>query len=149
MQERKGKPLTPIVPRGTSALIEDRFWPKVEVGDCWEWTAATDEGGYGIFAVPPRGRSDRAHRVAWRMLVGEIPAGTELDHLCRNHLCVNPDHLEPVTHRVNMRRGLHATKTHCVNGHEYTPKNTYITPKGSRSCRACHTIRSSRRGRGD
>lgn len=84
------------------ATLEDRFWAKVDVrGPCWEWTAST-RYGYGQFMVG--NRSMLAHRFAWQMLVGPIPDGLELDHLCRNPACVSPDHLEPVTHRENMRR---------------------------------------------
>jgi hypothetical protein len=146
-QQWSGRALTPITPRGTRMPVEDRFWPKVVVGDCWEWTAGRSADGYGIFAFgEKRGSSETAHRVAWKMLVGAIPEGTELDHLCRNRACVNPDHLEPVTHADNMRRAfcgeIHARKTHCPQGHEYTDENTYRNA-GKRHCRKCMKTRSA------
>lgn len=82
-----------------------------------------------------------AHRYAWITLVGEIPAGLHIDHLCRNKVCVNPDHLEPVTPRVNVLRGYsmvaaNARATHCTHGHEFTPENTRLK-HGDRICRQC------------
>jgi hypothetical protein len=86
---------------------EQRFWRHVVRDpdtECWEWTAARKNGGYGSFAI---GKGNvYAHRFAYEMLVGPIPEGLELDHLCRNRGCVNPDHLEPVTRQVNVLRGL-------------------------------------------
>ncbi len=79
------------------------FFAKVEFTDaCWLWTASTDWYGYGWFWV---GAPRRAHRVCYEWLVGPIPAGLELDHLCRVPACVRPEHLEPVTHAENVRRG--------------------------------------------
>lgn len=80
----------------------DRFWARVEIGVCWTWIGSTDRG-YGVFGA--QGRYFRAHRWAWEALVGPIPEGLHLDHLCRNPSCVNPDHLEPVTQAENIRRG--------------------------------------------
>jgi hypothetical protein len=72
-------------------------------GDCWLWTGAIDNGGYANFRHD--GRSQKAHRVLWELLNGPVPEGLELDHLCSVRHCVNPDHLEPVTHVENIRRG--------------------------------------------
>jgi hypothetical protein len=86
---------------------EARFWSKVDAsGDCWEWTGYTDQDGYGRVGVGRRvdQRTIPAHRYAWELMVGPIPEGLEIDHLCFNRPCVNPDHLEPVTHTENMRR---------------------------------------------
>ncbi|WP_249139118.1 DNA (cytosine-5-)-methyltransferase [Actibacterium sp. MT2.3-13A] len=84
----------------------ERFWSKVEKTEsCWDWTAALNEKGYGIFWSNDQDRSVRAHRFAYEQIDGEIPDGLELDHLCRNRKCVNPAHLEPVTGKENTRRG--------------------------------------------
>lgn len=100
------------------------------IGPCEIWAGPTLKG-YG------RARSgELAHRHSYRLAKGEIPAGLELDHVCKTPLCVNPDHLEPVTREENMRRR-YATYTHCANGHEYTEANTYRRPNGHRDCRTC------------
>lgn len=87
--------------------LEERFWPKVMKGPaCWLWTASFDARGYGqINAGGRRGKPLGAHRVAYELVKGEVPAGMVLDHTCRNTWCVNPDHLEPVTQAENMARG--------------------------------------------
>lgn len=115
-----------------------RFWSKVDAfGVCWEWTAATAQG-YGRFGVGSK--VVLAHRWAWQSLVGPIPEGVELDHLCRNRACVNPDHLEPVPHAVNVRRGFGgwntAAKTQCPQGHPYDGDNLMVS-SGKRYCLTC------------
>lgn len=103
--------------------------------------------GYGQIG-DGQGKVVRAHRAAYELERGPIPAGLELDHLCRTPCCVNPYHLEPVTRRENQRRGMgptgiNARKTHCLRGHEFTPENTYLLPNGAgRSCKACIPIRA-------
>ena len=118
------------------------FWSRVEkTATCWLWRGYRSGSGYG--AINLNRRSHCAHRLAYTFLVGPIPDGLELDHLCRNRLCVNPAHLEPVTTRENVLRGngpaaQHARKTHCVNGHPYDESNTYYEKGGRwRRCRAC------------
>lgn len=123
-----------------------RFWKKVNKSDeCWLWMGARTKAGYGNFALDARHGSYRfvvAHRYAYEVLVGPVPVGMQLDHLCRVRHCVNPAHLEPVTNQENTRRGLlSALKTECVNGHPWTPENTVVqktgTRPGRRRCRTC------------
>jgi hypothetical protein len=128
----------------------DRFVDKVNIVDsgCWEWTGWTNGVSYGKFYGGKDAPKAYAHRWLYEQVVEPIPEGLTLDHLCRNTLCVNPDHLEPVTGAVNTARGTmleravayqHA-KTHCPHGHEYTPENTYRwAGRGGkqRMCKAC------------
>lgn len=123
---------------------DERFWAKVakQLDGCWLWKGATNgDGRYGM--VGGRGKGlEQAHRVAYEMAHGAIPDGLVIDHLCRTTLCVNPDHLEPVTQAENIMRGvaptaLNARKTHCKRGHEFTPENTYVMTNGGRTCRTC------------
>lgn len=115
------------------------FWAKVNRGtpaDCWEWAAFRKPSGYGQFSAGKRRLA--AHRVAYVLTHGEPPTGLDLDHLCRNRACVNPHHLEPVTRRVNLRRGTgHGSETRCPQGHPYSPTNTYVERDGSRKCATC------------
>ena len=124
--------------------IEERFWAKVrKTAGCWVWTGAKISSGYGEMSV--KGKPQYAHRLAYELLVGPIPDGLVIDHLCRNTSCVNPAHLEVVTERVNILRGsgataVHARATHCPQGHPYDEANTYRS-KGHRKCRTCALAR--------
>lgn len=152
-----GDELAAAVSAGATVLtVKDavRFWAKVEQqGDCWVWTACisgrnSPSGGYGSFRLGQR--MVRAHAVSYEQMVGPIPEGLELDHLCSNRACVNPYHLEPVPHRVNVRRGRlssvagsdHREKVKCPAGHAYDQANTYVDPKGHRHCRTCGAARA-------
>lgn len=134
-----------------------RFWAKTAVEDrghttsCIVWTAYRGAGGYGQFHF--NGRACVTHRLAYEQLVGPVPDGLQLDHLCRTRACVNIEHLEPVTQLVNLHRGdtvtaVNAAKTHCPQGHEYNAENTYLLRRGWRKCRACNrdrmTVRNER-----
>lgn len=121
----------------TPDLLPARMAAKVRVTEqgCWEWTAALQSSGYGCTGIGNR-RVGLAHRVAYELLVGPIPAGLQIDHLCRNKRCVNPAHLEPVTASENQRRA-RSLITHCPKGHEYTPENTVIVHGRQRNCREC------------
>jgi hypothetical protein len=122
----------------------DRVMNKVLVGDgCWMWTS-TVAGRYG--QIRYKGRQYPAHRFMYEMMIGPIPDGLQLDHLCRNNLCVRPDHLEPVTCRENLRRGENSNrrKTHCPQGHEYTLENTEMN-QHSRRCKECRREHRRRR----
>lgn len=128
----------------TRPTLAERFWAKVDKsGDCWVWTGYRSPLGYGRITVNKHPR--QAHGIAWELSVGPIPEGLELDHLCRNPPCVNPAHLEPVTHRTNMRRGAKGRQTHCKWGHPFDERNTYWKRSGTRGCRACHRIEENRR----
>lgn len=121
---------------------------------CWEWLGSRDGKEYGTFNAGER--TQRAHRFACELFGDGTPPELERDHLCRNHWCCNPDHVEAVTRRVNLDRGrqresarelcrernktlsaqLAAARTHCPQGHEYTPDNVYLSD-GYRKCRTC------------
>lgn len=125
----------------------ERFWSKVEkTSGCWEWRAFRNARGYGQFGVGSLRDGTRrlvlAHRFAYEEERGPIPQGLELDHLCRNPACVRPDHLEPVPHAENVRRGSKAQATHCVAGHAFSQDNTYRHPRtGRRTCKECRRRR--------
>lgn len=116
-----------------------RFWQLDEATGCWLWTSCIDPCGYGTFTE--RGKNIGAHRWSYQHHVGPIPAGLELDHLCFVRHCVNPAHLEPVTHHENTLRGkglgaINIAKTHCPHGHPYNEANTRWY-RGHRYCRQC------------
>lgn len=108
---------------------------------CWQWTGGTNGVGYGVVTV--RYRRYYVHRLSYQLAAGFVPTGLVIDHLCRNTSCLNPEHLEPVTHAQNVRRSpLVGAKAHCRHGHAFTPENTYVSPAGARQCRACLRRRS-------
>jgi hypothetical protein len=141
MSGKKRKPLTreQIMER-----FNKRYTPVTESG-CWIWDKALADHGYGPFYF--NNAHHYAHRIAYELYKGEIPKGMTIDHLCRVRCCVNPDHLEAVTHHENNMRGIstasrHAKQTHCIRGHRFTGENLYRPPsRNERVCRECGRIR--------
>lgn len=133
----------------------ERFWAHVEFhggrpyvgdqlataqGECWLWNGAITERDYGRFRV--FGEWRQAHRIAFKDFGNRLPDELEIDHLCRIHSCVNPAHLEPVTRKVNMERGIIANRPCCKNGHAYTDENTRMVKRGQTEYRLCRQCRS-------
>lgn len=142
---------TDNTPEGLRALV----WRQVETGPetkCWPWLGPVGEDGYGRVYVGG-GRSRGVHRVAYELKIGPIPEGLVIDHLCRNRACCNPAHLEPVTNRENILRGIgvsaiNARRIVCVNGHPFDEENTYNPPRGGRDCKTCKSEAAIDRLRG-
>lgn len=123
---------------------EARFWGKVEKTEsCWLWKAGKLPGGYGMFWLREVGNNVGAHRVAYELTYGPIPDGLVIDHLCRVRHCVNPAHMEPVSMRENVLRGVGKTansarQAHCIHGHEFDTANTWVSKDGRhRHCKQC------------
>lgn len=122
--------------RETEEQRLSRFWSRVnKTNSCWLWTGDVDAYGYGRF--PFKGTEDKAHRFAWKLLVGPIAKGLELHHdVCRNTLCVRPEHLKPISKPSH--RALHCAEiTHCPKGHAYTAENTRVKLRNGFPCRSC------------
>jgi hypothetical protein len=138
------------------ALDKIEFEPN---SGCWLWAGAIDVNGYGRLrrrtGVKGCYKNYAAHRYVYEALVGKIPEGLDLDHLCRVHCCVNPQHLEPVTRSENIKRGLIPSilkargplfrRAICKRGHPRSGDNIRITANGYGACRACQAIRSATR----
>ncbi len=136
---------SPVCSRLPRHTTESKFLESFMAGEpseCWVWQGAMTGGGYGQIYTA-ESVWVKAHRFSYEHFVGPIPAGLQIDHLCRNRRCVNPHHLEPVPQRINILRGVsivaqNARKTHCPQGHAYDALNTYHNPaSGGRICREC------------
>ena len=134
----------PIV--GFSERYKKNFYSKIEVNDetgCWEWQADKDKDGYGMFGLK-FGR--RAHRISLLIHGIKLIDGLQIDHLCKNKSCVNPEHLEQVTNLENIKRAdyqvtMHnASKTHCKRGHLLQGYNLIIKKGNKRNCRTCRNL---------
>lgn len=136
MSARRGFRVDPTATPAERVLL----WAACDVQThCWTWLGTLDPQGYSMITIARR--SYKAHRVSYEAFVGPIPTGLQIDHLCRNRACVNPEHLEAVTAQVNVRRsesvGARALRrTHCLAGHDYATHG--VIRSGRRICRTCH-----------
>ena len=134
-----------MIPENVAARISPE-----PMSGCWLWTGHITHLGYG--ALKTASKTWKAHRLVYTLLKGAVPPGLELDHLCRTRSCVNPEHLEPVTHRENIMRGEGlaancARKTHCKNGHPLSGSNCRVRPDGGRRCLTCKRTKELRRSK--
>lgn len=138
---------------GIAVLPQQSLKDRAEVREdgCWHWTGPVSTSGYS--RITYRGLNLYGHRISYEMYRGPIPEGLVIDHLCRNRLCVNPGHLEVVTDRTNILRGIApsakvARTQRCQRGHDLTdPANIQPRGNGHRMCRACQTLRNAARYR--
>lgn len=136
-------PMEQLLYRLLQRTVKDGPVPECcpELGPCWMWMGSRSGNGYGQISITGR-RTAFAHRAMYQCLVGPIEPGLEIDHLCRNRLCVNPLHLEPVTHSENIRRAHRSARVdRCKRGHPLD--GTRTRPGGGRYCRIC--VRDSKR----
>lgn len=153
----------PVEPRGRRFVavgsVEDRFWTRVQkTPDCWHWIGYKNRAGYGTFS-PKSGQKWVAHRYAYELMVGAIPEGMTLDHLCHtesdcaggdtcpHRACVNPDHLSPMSMKQNVLSStnaptaVNARRTECIHGHPLHGDNLGVWPNGHRYCKTCRRTR--------
>ena len=125
---------------GLPAEIENKIMPEPNSG-CWIWLGAMHDKKEGYGGSMWAGKRYRAHRLTYLLLRGPIKLTQDIDHLCRNRICVNPDHLEPCSRKTNIHRGegiaaKNLVKTNCPQGHPYSTENTYYW-NNQRFCRTC------------
>lgn len=149
------------MPKFDGKTLQQRFNERYTVNKitgCWNWTAGFNGKGYAYLWVPDekrnekrpgKGRTLQAYKLGWIWKNGTVPKGMELHHRCENTRCVNPDHLELLTKANHQRKpdtmcGQNLLKTKCPRGHDYSPENTYVNPKGGRTCRECERQRHRR-----
>lgn len=126
----------------TGDVLQERWLAKIEVTNtCWLWTAGKHWFGHGTIALPGTRTSAYAHRLSYQWFVGTIPSHLEIDHVCCVPSCVNPTHLEAVTHAENVRRGrvaqIMGARTHCANGHPFAGDNVRPRSDSGRLCLTC------------
>lgn len=126
---------------GLPEQIEQYIIPEPNSG-CWLWLGGLRDSKEGYGAMGWAGKTQRVHRLVYNLLRGKVASQLDVDHLCRNRICCNPDHLEPCTRKVNVLRGegvapKNLAKTHCPQGHKYNSENTYVWQE-QRFCRTCH-----------
>ncbi len=133
---------------GCSEEDLEKFLKRISFKKCWQWKAGKTSRGYGAFYLKKQ-KQILSHRFSFIIFKKEIPKNLEIDHLCRNRLCCNPNHLESVTRKENLSRSflclstLNSLKTHCPSGHKYSKDNTILRiNKNSRECKKCTLIRS-------
>ena len=131
------------------AFLPEKFLARVGIrstDECWYWRGSICPKGYGRYWEG--NKNNKPHRYSYEKIVGLIPDGLVIDHLCRNRDCVNPFHLEPVTNRENCIRGNTGKhmrdKTHCKQGHILGGENLYMSPNGARNCRVCRSSATKR-----
>ena len=133
--------------------IKERLFKSFKINKktgCWEWQLSINTFGYGQIRVNNPRSMRKPHRIMYELMKGKIPKKLSLDHLCRNRACINPDHLEVVTNKENILRGVgitaqNAKKTHCKRGHRLSGKNLFFYKKANqRMCRTCNYIRNKK-----
>lgn len=126
---------------GLPENIENKIMPEPNTG-CWFWLGGMRDAKEGYGGFPYEGKTWRTHRLVYTLLRGPVAKELDIDHLCRNRICCNPEHLEPCTRKTNIHRGKgiaakNLVKTHCSQGHAYTEENTYVWGN-QRFCKTCH-----------